>query len=168
MSDTDDVSGRYTNFAGRVRQQDEYNYYIKDLKVGDAPQTQLALGVSVFPVEGLRSQLVYKFYASHYSDWNPFSRTDAGDRAQSWQLPNAGVMDLHLGYNLPVRLAGTARRTVTCLTCLTRRTSWKQPTTAGLTHSRSTVSSLIRTVLLLRKSFYGLPRRMNVSLSVVF
>ena len=167
---TDDVSGRYTNFAADgTRQQDEYNYYIKDLKVGDAPQTQLALGVSVFPVEGLRSQLVYKFYASHYSDWDPFSRTDAGDRAQSWQLPNAGVMDLHLGYNLPVRLAGAKLRLDGHVFNLLDSTYIMEATDNSQFNALKIDGELVDPHgPASAEVFYGLPRRMNVSLSVVF
>ena len=105
---TDDVSGNYTEFDGNGNStQKEFNYYIKDLKIGNAPQTQMALGLSLFPMEGLTSQFVYKYYADHYADWDPFSRTDASDRKQSWMIPNAGILDFHANWLLPVNLGGT-------------------------------------------------------------
>ena len=99
---TDDVNGVYKTYSGGAEENIEYTYYVKDLKVGDAPQTQLALMGTVYPVRGLRAQVVYRYYASHYADWDPFSRTDPDDRVQSWQAPNYGVMDLHINYNLPM------------------------------------------------------------------
>ncbi|HEX2984703.1 MAG TPA: TonB-dependent receptor, partial [Ignavibacteriales bacterium] len=82
------------------------NFYIKDLKVGDAPQTQFTLGGTIFPVNGLSFQAIYKFYANNYSSWDPFGRESKDDRTQSWKAPNYGVLDLHLFYDLPVNLSG--------------------------------------------------------------
>ena len=167
---TDDVSGRYTNFAeDGTRQEQSFDYYIKDLKVGDAPQTQLALGVSLFPVEGLRSQLVYKFFGNHYSDWNPFSRTDAEDRAQSWQLPNAGVMDLHLGYNLPIRLAGAKLRLDGHVFNLLDSTYIMEAEDNSRYNALKIDGELVDPHgAASAEVFYGMPRRLNMSLSVVF
>jgi hypothetical protein len=167
---TDDVSGRYTNFAeDGTRQEQSFDYYIKDLKVGDAPQTQLALGISLFPVEGLRSQLVYKFFGSHYSDWNPFSRTDAEDRAQSWQLPNAGVMDLHLGYNLPIRLAGAKLRLDGHVFNLLDSTYIMEAQDNSRYNALKIDGELVDPHgAASAEVFYGMPRRLNMSLSVVF
>ena len=52
-----------------------FDFYLKDLKVGDAPQTQFALAASVFPIKGLTAQLVWRLYDSYYSNFDPFSRT---------------------------------------------------------------------------------------------
>ena len=98
---TDDVSGTY-------RPEDdpsnitEYNFYVKDLKVGDAPQTQFSYSASLFPTEGLYMQLVGKTFTNHYAEFNPASRTDASDRGQSWKVPGYTVFDLHAGYDLPL------------------------------------------------------------------
>jgi hypothetical protein len=167
---TDDVSGKYITSTEKSKSDTvSWNYYIKDLKVGDAPQTQLALGVSVFPVEGLRSQLVYKFYGSHYSDWSPFSRTDAGDRTQSWQIPNAGVMDLHLGYNLPVRLAGAKFRLDGHVFNLLDSTYIMEAVDNSSFNALKIDGELVDPHgAASAEVYYGLPRRMNLSLSVVF
>ncbi len=99
---TDDVQGVYKDYSGGAEESIEYTYYVKDLKVGDAPQTQIALMGTVYPLRGLRAQVVYRYYANHYADWDPFSRTNPDDTAQSWQAPNYGVMDFHANYNLPM------------------------------------------------------------------
>ncbi|MDZ7272310.1 MAG: TonB-dependent receptor [candidate division KSB1 bacterium] len=101
-----DVSGVYKDYATGGAQDVHYNFYVKDLKVGDAPQTQFALVGSLFPVRGLQAQAVYRYYMRHYADWDPLSRTNPNDRAQSWRVPNAGVLDFHLTYDLPFRFGG--------------------------------------------------------------
>lgn len=100
----EDVSGSYVedkNTGIRV----PFNFYLKDLKVGDAPQTQIALAASVFPVKGLQTQIIWRLYDSYYSNFDPFSRTNADDRAQVWQVPSYNVFDLHFAYNVPVESA---------------------------------------------------------------
>ncbi len=100
---TDDVVGVYKNYVGGQLQTDTASYYVKDLKVGDAPQTQIALMGTVYPVKGLQAQLVFRHYANHYANWDPFSRTDPEDRKQSWKVPNYSVVDAHVLYNLPMK-----------------------------------------------------------------
>ena len=78
---------------------------MKDLKVGDAPQMQLALAGSVFPVSGLQLQLVWRIYDEYYSNFDPFSRTDETDRAQVWKVPSYNLFDLHFAYSVPVESA---------------------------------------------------------------
>ena len=105
---TDDVEGTYKNIAERTTE--EYTYSIKDLKVGDMPQTLVALGATVFPIDGLNIQAVFNYYDRHWADWDPESREysegDDPDRGQSWQVPSAFKIDLHAAYNLPIDLNG--------------------------------------------------------------
>ncbi len=103
---TDDVSGTYKDYEGGSVNNEQFNFFVKDLRVGDAPQTQFALAGTVVPAEGLQGQLVFRHYREHYAAWDPFSRTDATDRTQSWKVPNYTVIDLHARYNLPVNFGG--------------------------------------------------------------
>ena len=100
----DDVTGQYKDYDDPENAVSTYNFYIKDLKVGDAPQTQLAAALSVYPLKGLFVQGVYRYYANHYAEFEPESRTSSDDRGQSWQAPNYGVLDFHASYKLPVSL----------------------------------------------------------------
>ena len=107
----DDVKGQFKTYAADtagilIEDLTEYRYYVKDLKVGDAPQTQIAVGVSLFPIPGLTAQVWYSYYASHFSDWDPFSRTDPDDKGQSWEAPSYGLIDFHATYDLPLSLGG--------------------------------------------------------------
>jgi len=96
---TDDVNGSFRPEGATT--SIEYDLYIQDLKVGDAPQTQFAYGFTLFPAEGAYLQAIGKTFASHYADFNPFDRDDPDDRAQSWEAPGYSVFDVHAGYTLP-------------------------------------------------------------------
>jgi outer membrane receptor for Fe3+-dicitrate len=100
---TEDVSARYVPDGREPNLVEQLRLYTRDLKVGDAPQTQFALGVSVFPVDGLYMKLLGRYYTDFYAEFDPISRTVEGDRTQSWQIPGYTVFDLHAGYNLPIK-----------------------------------------------------------------
>ena len=100
-----DVSGSYIPDAGDPTTVKEYDYFLDGLKVGDQPQMQLFVGVTVFPIPGFQAQLSWNHNAEYYSQYDPFSRNDKNDRAQVWQIPDFDVFDLHLSYQLPFELA---------------------------------------------------------------
>lgn len=102
----DDVSGSYIPDFSDPSSVEEYNYYIKDLKVGDAPQTQVAAGVTFFFLNGVQANATWRYYTNYYSAFDPFDRTDEDDREQVWQIPAYSLVDLHLLYRLPVELGG--------------------------------------------------------------
>ncbi len=107
---TDDVDGSYTEYTDAGPVETPYKYYVKDLKVGDAPQTQVALAFSVYPMKGMNARVVVKNYMENYADWDPFSRNDVTDRAQSWKAPSYNVIDFHAYYNLPTKFSGVGVR----------------------------------------------------------
>ncbi len=113
---TDDASGNlvYDLFdsTGVVTGQGSlsYDYALKDLKVGDMPQTAYVFGATLTPIQGLRLQALYSIYDDNYSDWSPDSRAYDGDdtnadRAQVWMAPGYSKMDIHASYDLP-KIAG--------------------------------------------------------------
>ena len=104
---TDDASGTYRDGDSDVN----FNYALKDLYVGDMPQANMAMGVTVTPVEGAVIQFNYRYYDKHYADWGVSSREysddtepTAIDRAQGWNAPGYGVLDIHGSYDLPFEL----------------------------------------------------------------
>jgi hypothetical protein len=102
---TENVSGSYiSDFTTGASQS--FNFYLEDLKVGDQPQTQLALSASVFPIPGLQAQLSLRYYDSYYAKFDPFSRTDADDKAQVWQIPAYSLLDFNAYYRIPGQVAG--------------------------------------------------------------
>jgi len=102
---TDDVSGRYTPDRSNPSSQETVSLYVKDLKVGDAPQTQVAYAVSVFPVKGMYAKFTGRTYSNYYADFDPTSRTEEEQSGQSvWEIPGYSVFDINLGYTIPRRL----------------------------------------------------------------
>ena len=106
----DDASGIYTDYGEETTTQTEYSYALKDLWVGDMPQTGLVVGATVTPLAGLSIQGVMNYYDKNYADWSPGDREIQGgtaDREQVWMAPSYSKIDLHAYYNLPMQLAGT-------------------------------------------------------------
>jgi len=113
---TDDISGNYTTYKGDTPIINDYNYYVKGLKVGDAPQQQLSAVINYKFSDNFNAQLVIRHYDNFYSDWDVFSRTNEeldvdGNRVQAWKTPAYTVMDLHANYTVPVDM-GNARLSV--------------------------------------------------------
>ncbi len=107
---TDDVSARYTPDQGDPASQRTVEIFTKDLKVGDAPQTQVAYSVTVFPVDGLYAKFIGRSYSNFYADFDPTSRTDAETAGrQVWETPAYNVFDLNVGYDIPRDMLGTSR-----------------------------------------------------------
>src|SRR5690606_14152073 len=48
--------------------------YIKDLKVGDAAQTTVALGLDYNFMENLKVGLTYNYYSNIYANYDPIDR----------------------------------------------------------------------------------------------
>ncbi|MBU0561164.1 MAG: TonB-dependent receptor [Bacteroidetes bacterium] len=104
---TENVSGEYENYKtdGTI-EIINYNYYIKDLKVGDQPQTQMAFSATFFPISGLVASAVYKYFDNNYANFTPFGRTNPADTDESWKIPSYGLLDLHLAYDIPFQFSG--------------------------------------------------------------
>ncbi|MCH8011254.1 MAG: TonB-dependent receptor [Candidatus Marinimicrobia bacterium] len=165
---TEDANGKYRPVAG-VDSTIAYNFYIKDLKVGDAPQTQFALAASVFPIPGLMAQLVLKTYSNHYAEFSPFSRTDESDRVQSWYIPNYSLVDFHSNYNLPIDLGGIKLQAFVHIFNLLD-TEYIQD---AVDNSSFNAYRVDRKIVNSHKAdaaevFFGMPRSVNIGLSVAF
>lgn len=88
--------------------------YIEDLKVADAPQSQVAYALSVFPIDNLYTRVQGRTYWNHYANFNPVDRDDADEAGiQAWKAPGFTVFDLHASYRLgdliPVWQGGDVR-----------------------------------------------------------
>jgi len=164
----DDVVGTYKDISDQTTK--DYNYSIKGLKVGDMPQTLVAVGASVFPIDGMNIQAVFNYYDRHWADWDPQSRAvDEGedpDREQSWQVPSAYKIDLHGTYNLGVDLNGTKLQLFAHVFNLldevyvqdaTDNSSYNAYRDNGKTHSADDAEVFLST-----------PRYMNVGINILF
>ncbi|MCF7801590.1 MAG: TonB-dependent receptor [Candidatus Marinimicrobia bacterium] len=105
---TDDAIGEYKDTQADTTAT--YTYALKDLKVGDAPQTQYSVSGSFFPIKGLTVQGTWHYFDRYWANWEPSSREVAADgtadRAQNWQVPAYSVIDAHVSYTLPTQLEG--------------------------------------------------------------
>ena len=103
---TKDVTGRYIPDQSDPNSVVNYTYALKDLKVGDAPQTQVTASATLFWPAGFQTEVAWRFYADYYSLFDPFTRTDPNDRAQVWKIPSYNLFDLHFSYRIPEQIAG--------------------------------------------------------------
>ncbi len=144
--------------------EDTLDIYVKDLKVGGSPQTQLSIGTTILPVQGLRANLTYKYYWDYYSSWDPFSRQDPSDDTESWEIPDYGVTNLHVFYQLPSIVTGLKVVAFTHIFNLFDETYIQDATdnsqynawnTGEFPHTGSSA-----------EVFFGLPRRFNAGISI--
>lgn len=102
---TDDATGTYKDIENDTTYQ--YSYAVKDLMVGDMPQSIYSLTISVFPIKSMTIATTLNYYDRFWADWDPNSREigadGTADREQSWQVPSYSKIDLHAKYDLPIR-----------------------------------------------------------------
>lgn len=166
-----DVSARYLE---DYTQNDYETVYLSTngLKVGNAPQRQLAYTLSVDASEELSFQIIGKSYFEHYSDFDPLSRTydpndpSTADREQSWQAPNYTVMDAHMQYqinnlfeggNVELFLNVYNLFDAVYIQDATDNSRFNAYTGNGVNHSADDA-----------EVFFGLPRRFNAGFNVNF
>ncbi|MCF8378375.1 MAG: TonB-dependent receptor [Bacteroidales bacterium] len=101
LADVNAIVKNYEGGAGIV--SDTVNVYANGLKVGDAPQTQVGVFATVYPVEGMSIDLLWRFYADHYAEFDPTNRDDETDKDQVWKTPSYSVFDLSFNYKLPLK-----------------------------------------------------------------
>lgn len=97
------------NLTGVPIYDDNENYlgdvdlYIKDLKVGDAAQTTLALGVDYELMKGLKVGVDYNYFDDLYASYDPTGRSDASEEGvQPWKMPAYGTFDANIRYKFKI------------------------------------------------------------------
>ncbi len=162
---TDNVKGQYKNYNPDTTIN--YNFYVAGLKVGDAPQTQMAGWVDIYPVKGLTFQLIYRYNSNFYANWDPFTRTDASDDAQVWQVPSYGLLDIHMKYKLPLKgrvgieLFGHIFNTLNTMYISDATDNSRYNGFYGTNHQLGHTANSAEV-------FIGLPRTFNVGVKVTF
>jgi iron complex outermembrane recepter protein len=77
--------------------------YIADLKVGDAAQTTMALGIDYELFEGFKIGADYNYYDNLYAQYNPTGRGDVAKKGvQPWKVPAYGLFDANFRYNFKI------------------------------------------------------------------
>ena len=99
-----DATGNYQEYTDSGAVQTTYTYALKDLYVGDMPQTGMSFGATLTPIAGLSVQALFNYYDKNYSDWSPGAReVDSGgeaDREQVWMAPSYSKLNLHVNFDL--------------------------------------------------------------------
>ncbi len=100
---------KYTS-GGTVYSYDQNNvlqgsleYSAKGVHVGNAAQTQASLGVRIMPFKGLYIKPRITRFDKYYATFNAIDLTDANKNRDSWKLPSYNLLDLSLGYEIPVK-----------------------------------------------------------------
>jgi len=101
---TNDAKATFKDYSGGT--SESLTLYIEGLKIGDAPQSQIAVSGTVSPVKGLSLQGIYRHYANYYAQYNAQNRIDPFDRKQSWKIPSYSLVDFHAAYDLPLDVNG--------------------------------------------------------------
>ncbi|MCK4688688.1 MAG: TonB-dependent receptor [Candidatus Marinimicrobia bacterium] len=101
---TDDADGVYKDLDNDTTYQ--HTYAVKDLMVGDMPQTIYSITGSLFPIKGLAIAATLNYYDRFWANWDPTNREIVSgvdpDREQNWEVPAYGKVDLHMRYDIPV------------------------------------------------------------------
>ena len=149
---TNDVSATVINENDLSTKQ--FNLYLKNIKVGDSPQTTGSLGFQYNFTKDLYLGINSIYYANMYANFNPETRTKETDRNQSWKMPDFMLFDLHAGYYFNVdKLPASIKFHVFNLL----DKAYFMEAQDGLNHDRATSTM-----------FYGYGRVFNVSLNLSF
>jgi len=101
---TDDAEGTYRDGG----EDQNFAYSLKDIKIGDQPQTSLIAGLTLTPQEGAQVQFLMRNYRAHWSLWSPesyeYTPGETPFRGSPWQVPDYSVLDIHALYDLPVEV----------------------------------------------------------------
>ncbi len=81
---------------------DTVEVYAKGLRVGGAPQTQLIGSLRFSPIPELYIMPMVAYYDRFWATFDPETRNNPNDRAQSWRLPAYTLVDLAAGYEVSV------------------------------------------------------------------
>ncbi len=168
---TDDVKATYQDYDSGSKKTKTANVYLKDLHVGDSPQTQMALGLTAYPIPGLTTRFLMKHNAKLYADFDPTTREDADDRTESWQLPNFTTFDMYASYRLSTKKPVSINLSILNLTDLLYVNEAVDNSKYGGYHkdaNGATKASKDRHTAQDAAVYFGMPMRMNLGITVNF
>jgi len=138
----------------------EGTLYLKDLKVPDQPQSQFGLNANFRLAKRIDLGAQWLYYANLYSQYTLEDRTNPDDRAQSWQLPNFGMVNARFGWKF--QFAGLdSYFQVNCYNVF-NSTSLAEAEDRSVTNDDGTIYHTFR------KGFWNFGRNFNFALKVNF
>lgn len=83
---------------------DSTSVYVKDIKVGDAPQLTFGMFAETRPGDGWTISVRWMFYGRLYANFDPAGRNNPEDRSQPFRIPDYNTGDLFLSRNFNIGL----------------------------------------------------------------
>ncbi len=81
----------------------EFHAYLKDVSVGNSAQNTAALGINYKFFKGWNIGIDGNYFGKNFADFNILDRTSKSGRGiDSWQMPDAFLVDVNLGYSLKI------------------------------------------------------------------
>jgi iron complex outermembrane receptor protein len=77
---------------------DTVSFDAQGVRVGDAAQLTFAGSLRYEPIKDLYFKAQYTYFGQNFSQFEPVSLSGATAGKQSWQVPDYGLLDVHLGY----------------------------------------------------------------------
>jgi hypothetical protein len=149
---TNDVQAIVTD--DQTFEQDTTNVYSKDLKVGDAPQTQLGLKLQYNPFHKIHLGTDIIYYDNFYAEFDPAGRTDPDDREQAYKVPSWVMVNFYAAYDFKV--AGLGSQFTLNIFNVFDQEYWADAND-GSNHDEASV-----------KGFYGFGRTFNFGWKIFF
>lgn len=87
--------------------------YVKDLKVGDAPQFQAGIYGELILLPDLTLNFNWLYHGRLYAEFDPAGRNNPDDRKQPYRIPDYSITDLFVNYDF--KIAGL--KTIASLSC---------------------------------------------------
>jgi len=97
---TDDVN--FTLYDQNQNLLGTYNAYIKDVHVGNSAQITAALGCDYTVFPKFKIGLDFNYYGKNYADFDPTARTTEASKGDSWQMPDAYLVDFSANYKFKI------------------------------------------------------------------
>ncbi len=79
-----------------------FSAYLEDVHVGDAAQTTAALVVNYELLPNFWIGADANYLGRNFAKFDPTNRTSADDKVDSWQLPDAFIVDMNMKYNFKI------------------------------------------------------------------
>lgn len=87
-----------TLFNDRDVAVDTVKVFANGLKVGGQPQLQTTIFTEIQVLKTFNVGIDYNYFDFHYADFDPAGRQNPVDRAQSFRIPGASEVDMHLQF----------------------------------------------------------------------
>ena len=86
------------------------SFNAKDVKVGDAAQTQASVGIRYAPFKGFYIKPRITYFDNYYSNFDPETLQGENSNRQSWKVPAYYQVDVNMGYT---HLIGQKKSSIT-------------------------------------------------------